>query len=246
MRFKCASTLVAVLFSISLFSQTMEFTPYVYSSNGMEFENDSIYFSMTIGQPIFETYTLSDFALTQGFQQPSGEIPDTVVAYSIEYHECDQLYYIMVDTAMICSQDAPIFFWNNQPGDSLFVSAGGPVVLRIETTSGCVWEQMIDLLSEEILTIECPLIFYSLITPNSDGENDAWIIENIDQGEFASNKVVIMNRWGNEVWEAENYDNDNVLWTGISNKGFSLPDGTYFYSVDTHNLQFRGYVELQR
>jgi gliding motility-associated-like protein len=101
-------------------------------------------------------------------------------------------------------------------------------------------------LTEEVTSVPCPLIFYSLITPNSDGDNDAWIIENIDESDFSENKVVILNRWGNEVWKAENYNNDNVVWTGISDKGQALPDGTYFYSVDTRSLSFRGYVELHR
>jgi gliding motility-associated-like protein len=233
-------------FAAKLFSQSTDLRPFVFSSAGIEFEYSTAYLSMTIGQPFYQTFQLSDFALTQGFQQPNGPKPETNVSYQIEFHECDQMYYILVDTAMICSDQPFTFLWNGNLGDSLFSTNSTSVQLQIETESGCIWQTEINVLTEEVTSVPCPLIFYSLITPNSDGDNDAWIIENIDESDFSENKVVILNRWGNEVWKAENYNNDNVVWTGISDKGQALPDGTYFYSVDTRSLSFRGYVELHR
>lgn len=234
------------MFVAKVLGQLTDSIPFVFSTTGLEYQNSSVYFSMTIGQPFYQTYQVSDFAFTQGFQQPIGTIPDTLVSYEIEFHECDQMYYIFVDTAIICSDQLVSLSWNGIVGDSLFITNSTSVQLQIESETGCSWQTEIDILAEEITTIACPLIFYSLITPNSDGDNDAWIIENIDHVDFSENKVVILNRWGNEVWKAENYDNDNVLWTGISDNGQALPDGTYFYSVDTRSLSFRGYVELQR
>jgi gliding motility-associated-like protein len=232
--------------AVTAIGQTSAFTPFVFSSSGTEYEDNSIYISATIGQVFYQTYSLSDFALTQGFQQPLGTIPDTLVSYTVEYHECDQLYHIQVDTAIICSSGITTYTWNGLPGDSVYATSSTVVELLIETETGCTWQETIYLEDLLVESIPCPLTFYSLITPNNDGDNDGWIIENIDQEEFARNTVVILNRWGNEVWKAENYDNDNVLWTGISEGGQALPDGTYFYSVDTHSLSFRGYVELQR
>jgi gliding motility-associated-like protein len=246
MRFKCASTLGILLTSLSGLGQSSAFSPFVFSSSGTVYEDNSFYTSATIGQVFYETYVLSDFALTQGFQQPEGTIPDTIVSYTVEYHECDHMYHIQVDTALICSSGMVTYTWNGVPGDSIYASSSTLIELLIETDTGCSWTETIELDQTVLEVIPCPLTFYSLITPNNDGDNDGWIIENIDQDEFAKNTVVILNRWGNEVWKAENYDNDNVLWTGISEGGQPLPDGTYFYSVDTHSLSFRGYVELQR
>jgi len=48
------------------------------------------------------------------------------------------------------------------------------------------------------------------------------------------------------VWSGTNYDNDNVLWTGRSNEGAELPDGTYFYTLETIEQAYSGFVELQR
>lgn len=61
----------------------------------------------------------------------------------------------------------------------------------------------------------------NLITPNSDGKNDYLHIENIEK--YENNEVIILNRWGQEIFRQENYDN---RWdTSIG--GNPLPTGTY-------------------
>src|SRR5690606_11312893 len=52
------------------------------------------------------------------------------------------------------------------------------------------------------------------ISPNGDGVNDAWVVDGI---EFINdNEVLILNRWGNVVWEMKNYDNS---WKGENKRG---------------------------
>jgi gliding motility-associated-like protein len=58
-------------------------------------------------------------------------------------------------------------------------------------------------------------------TPNGDGFNDTWTIRNIKL--YPGNEVVVLNRWGNEVYHANDYDN---TWSGGE-----LEAGTYFYSI---------------
>jgi len=50
---------------------------------------------------------------------------------------------------------------------------------------------------------------------------------------YPENKLQIMNRSGQLVFEAKNYDNSNKVFDGHSNKtgAMQLP-GTYFYSLD--------------
>jgi len=69
------------------------------------------------------------------------------------------------------------------------------------------------------------------ISPNGDGINDFLIIENI--ANYPDNKLQIMNRTGQLVFEAKNYDNSTKVFDGHSNKtgAMQLP-GTYFYSLD--------------
>ena len=69
-----------------------------------------------------------------------------------------------------------------------------------------------------------------IISPNEDGINDIWKINNIDY--FKDNSVEIFNRWGNRVYFKSPYDNS---WKGKSDKGVDLPDGTYFYVIDLKN-----------
>lgn len=66
----------------------------------------------------------------------------------------------------------------------------------------------------------CVIWVPNVITPNSDGENDAWVINGLGK---AGNRVEVFNRWGNLVYESGNYGNN---W-----KAAGMPDGTYFYIV---------------
>ena len=82
-----------------------------------------------------------------------------------------------------------------------------------------------------------------IITPNGDGVNDVWVIEGIDR--FESTELFIYNRWGREVYAANNYANDwDALWNGQP-----LPNGTYFYVLNNRstgeNLG-RGYITVHQ
>lgn len=66
-----------------------------------------------------------------------------------------------------------------------------------------------------------PLNIPNGISPNGDGSNDRWIIENIEL--FPEHTIKVFNQWGNKVFEATNYQND---WSGDQ-----LPDATYFYVI---------------
>ncbi|MEK6547703.1 MAG: gliding motility-associated C-terminal domain-containing protein, partial [Bacteroidota bacterium] len=81
---------------------------------------------------------------------------------------------------------------------------------------------------------KCPSFMPQGISPNGDGKNDNFIIPGIltDQ----PNTVTLFNRWGNIVYERNNYQND---WHGQTDRAFELlssdglvPDGTYYYIVD--------------
>ncbi len=84
-------------------------------------------------------------------------------------------------------------------------------------------------------------------SPNNDGENDYFEIPEIAQFDHVS--IKIFNRWGNIIFEADNYENN---WDGTSNVNFSigseLPTGTYFYQLIIHDTDeiITGYVYLNR
>jgi len=70
-----------------------------------------------------------------------------------------------------------------------------------------------------------------LLSPNGDGVNDFLVIEGITN--FPENKLTIMNRNGQPVFEAGGYNNSTKVFDGRSNitGAMQLP-GTYFYSLD--------------
>lgn len=88
-------------------------------------------------------------------------------------------------------------------------------------------------LNEKIEFNEFPNIF----TPNGDGVNDFWK----PLGQYGN--VIILNRWGNVVFEFTNSQN----WNGKTANGILCPDGIYYYRVmDINNLIKTGFIQLVR
>ncbi len=78
-------------------------------------------------------------------------------------------------------------------------------------------------------------------SPNNDGLNDEFRINGLE--EFPDHVLRIYNRWGNQVLETRNYQND---WYG-THKDKDLPDGTYYYLLDDGNGNVHsGFVALHR
>ncbi|WP_413513567.1 gliding motility-associated C-terminal domain-containing protein [Myroides odoratus] len=83
------------------------------------------------------------------------------------------------------------------------------------------------------------VVIYNLVTPDGDGKNDYFIIDNIKK--YPNNRVEIYNRWGVKVYETTNYDplgdGSTNVFTGYSegkitvDKSKKLPSGTYYYVV---------------
>ncbi len=73
----------------------------------------------------------------------------------------------------------------------------------------------------------CPITIPNVFTPNGDGYNDKFIIDGIDN--YPGSKIVIYNRWGNRVFESENYSNAEA-WTAEKH-----PDGVYYYVLHVND-----------
>ena len=75
------------------------------------------------------------------------------------------------------------------------------------------------------------IVVHNAVSPNGDGVDDFLRIEGI--AAYPTNKLTIINRSGNLVYEAKGYDNNARMFDGHSNKtgALQLP-GTYFYSLE--------------
>jgi gliding motility-associated-like protein len=129
-----------------------------------------------------------------------------------------------------------------------FIDAGGCAVkvdLNMTVDDECA-----------VLPTCSPLLVYNAFSPNGDGVNELFIIEQIDQITcYPTNTVEIYNRWGILVYDTKQYDNENRVFKGISEgratvaKGEDLPTGTYFYVIeytdsDGNNKRKEGYLFL--
>jgi gliding motility-associated-like protein len=69
----------------------------------------------------------------------------------------------------------------------------------------------------------------NVLTPNGDGVNDTWKINNIEN--YGDATVAVYDRAGRKVFDAQGYNND---WQGTSGTDL-LPDGTYYYVIQFAN-----------
>ena len=122
-----------------------------------------------------------------------------------------------------------------------------PLATPLETTEyevlvtnehGC---QDVDSVTVEVLD-DFKVIATNVLTPDGNGSNDTWMIENIET--FGSANVTVFDRWGAVVFQQSGYQND---WAGTAGKDI-LPDGTYFYIVtfDDSDQVYKGSITIIR
>jgi gliding motility-associated-like protein len=105
-----------------------------------------------------------------------------------------------------------------------------------------------DTVSQNITVVDCSdtitpilaFVFPNIITPNSDGINDLFEIQNLPE----NTEVIILNRWGNVVFSSANYQNN---WGGKDTMGNELVNGVYTYKFTTELGKVgHGFVHLVR
>jgi gliding motility-associated-like protein len=134
--------------------------------------------------------------------------------------------------------------WSNGSAswENVSIDAGNYSVV-VSDANDC--EKQLDF---EMPCVQFPdIIPYQFISPNEDGKNDYWVLQNLEEYENA--EVFIFNRWGSLVFHDDHYQND---WRGTCNKCSSdaevLPSATYYYKVVTNKKSksdFTGFIEIQ-
>ena len=128
-----------------------------------------------------------------------------------------------------------------EDGPNLQDAFAGVYQVNVRTTLGC------ENAKEVKLPVE--ILPYNGISRRDGSENSYFLINCIDN--FENNHVEIFNRAGTKVYEADGYNNSDIVFDGKSNKGISLlginlPSGTYFYVIDKRDgsKKMVGYLEL--
>jgi len=88
----------------------------------------------------------------------------------------------------------------------------------------------------------------NVITPNNDGKNDFFKIRNIES--YPNNTLLILNRWGQMVYETTNYQNN---WNGqaLNSENTSQTNGTYYYILSivtplNEVKEQRGFIQIMQ
>lgn len=129
-----------------------------------------------------------------------------------------------------------------EPDPLLWGAPSGWQVVQVTDAHGCTAEFEFEV---ECLP-EIPVGAVQLVTPNSDGHNDVWSVEDLYL--YPNHEVRVFNRWGTCVYEAAPYENDWAgTWEAAGGDGSPLPSGTYFYLFNPREEwapKFRGFIEI--
>lgn len=242
-------TITVLVSSATYCPANAEITYFVNTPNSIQFSGNT---ELCFGDDLnFTIENFSDFSSVK-LRSPDGtEIPINS-NHTIPYSEVrfGETYTLKAENSLGCvseftfkpsDSNQPKIDLINQTNNSIEVIASGgatpylyyfngvgqtsPVLMnptenshtvQVESATGCLGEP------KTIYFIK----IHNAFSPNGDGINDTWTIENLDKME--SYTIQIVDRYGNKVFESQN--KNNVVWEGKSN-GRALPTGTYWYHV---------------
>ncbi len=251
-----------LLFCASSFAQVTT-TPVLVGSGGTFGTNSATgsTLSGSVGEPA--TLTLSPTVgtatiqhLTQGFQQPlSGSLK---TAITVTNATCIGLNDGSLTVTVLEGKGPFTYKWfkrynmeteaSTQTNTGLAGSLNLTDKYLVEVTDARGFKKLDSAFVGFVKELDCSLKIFSGVSPNGDGSNDKWYMENVQL--FPDNEVKIFNRYGDKLWEGRGYDNNTVVWAAVNKQGDDLPDGTYFYIVKVttagRTTKYEGWVEITK
>ena len=159
----------------------------------------------------------------------------------------DTVYLCPGDTLLLNAGDGISWEWGGDASTntSQFYTVTSPGIFSATVTNTC------GLGSDQIVVLPCTneeptdgvsvnFIFPNVITPNSDGTNDVFEIQNLP----VNTEIMILNRWGNVVFSSTNYQNN---WDGKDISGKELVEGVYTFIFKSQaGKTGHGFVQIFR
>lgn len=106
--------------------------------------------------------------------------------------------------------------------------------LTVTSDQGCMASDTVT------LTVVPALFIPNAFTPNNDGVNDTWLIQNISYHQPC--RLQVVNRWGNTVYEESSYQEP---WNAANN-GEPVESGLYHYVLITPYVSYSGSIQIIR
>jgi gliding motility-associated-like protein len=163
--------------------------------------------------------------------------PDT----TIDLGQSVQLYAHATGSSALVYTWTPDSFLNVITIPNPVYSGPDTITFHVKVTdaSGCIATAPVTI----NVNIPDNVLLPNVITPNGDGKNDLWVLN--EKINLAGSHLVIFNRWGELVYETDNYNND---WGGTYKAtGQKVPDGTYYYVLTVpaqHNHTYKGPINV--
>lgn len=241
---------VAVILSVGISALAQDIDPdayrFVIGAGYTSGGNDALVIDATIGEPVTFTGTSLDLIVTQGFQQSNYVLSNPfIVDLVTENESCLGSTDGSVSIDFISENlEAPYsYVWSDGSTEASLVNvtAGEYSVTLTDAQGFSVFNSAT---VDVTISADCTPGFYTGITPNNDGDNDQWFVDNAEF--FDTREVEIFNRYGNKVWETTSYDNLSSFFDGSHQNGQQLPDGTYYYIATFNGVVYKGFIEITR
>ena len=186
--------------------------------------------SYTVTQPGTYSVTVDNGCTTATDEVTIGYIPLPVVDLGRDTILCfGQSLLLTVE-----DQENVTYRWQDESNDLTFrVTKTGKYWVELNR-QGCIVTDTI-----QIIYVECfeDLDIPNVITPNGDGKNDYFVIDNLDLSQWI---LTIHDRNGNRIYQSTNYQNN---WEAKEH-----PGDVYFYSLTRKgsDLQVKGIITVVR
>jgi gliding motility-associated-like protein len=160
--------------------------------------------------------------LSESISEPTA----IVINESITHPTCDDSYDGAVEVMISGGTPDYTIEWSNESTGPVTEKLGpGTINVVVTDENQCQENESYTLIAEN----EVCITVYEIITPNSDGYNDTWIITGIEL--YPNATVQVYDRWGKRVYYSEGYPRP---WDG-THDGKVLPMDSYHYIINLNN-----------
>ncbi len=219
-------------------------SPYTYAIGNGVFASNLVFDSLAQGSYIISVQDINNCTYQETISIPVFSGP-SLIQISQSNPNCGLLNGSLVVNGAIGGTAPYTYLIDSAPiilGDTLTDLGIGQYSISVTDANGCALLQNENL----IMTAGVSSIFIpNVLTANEDATNDIWKINAIC---VESIECVILNRWGNKIYE---FSDLNGGWDGKTSGGTNAIDGVYFYRLTANYFGgdseiFHGHITLIR